>query len=760
MRAKVAHLAKRVSFKPRTRHDDEFRVARRSRFHRSLPRLLAFYAAILLVPVLLLGLLLGASYRAEARVERGLAEGRSEALLVAETAVEPALDGRPLSDGISANENADLKRLVRHVITNHDVLRLRLRNLSGQVVFSDDGSGFGQKPEDEALDAARGSVVERLTHLNSDDNDRGAVGPESVEIYVPLSAGDHNQRVGVLELYLPYAPINADVNAGLHTLYLYLALGLAALYLILFAISISVSQRLRHEVRLNEFLAEHDALTDLPNRSLFHRRAERAIRRASRRKESVTLAIIDLDRFKEINDALGHQNGDRLLVELATRLEANRRPKDTIARLGGDEFGVILTGDVHPETVLDQLRELIELEVQVSGLPVSIESSIGFAVAPEDGLDVDELMQRADVAMYAAKSEHAGVARYDQALDNYDAANLGLIAELRRAISEDELVLHYQPKARVSDGRIDALEALVRWQHPKLGLLPPDRFVPLAEPTDLIERLTEWVLARAVTDIRDLGPNMEHVAVAVNVSARSLGRPDFARARHRHIGRLGCRASSLDRRDHRDRPPRRPPRAAAVLAELAAAGVSVSIDDFGVGQTSLGYLSPCLCEELKIDRSFVADITTNPAHMAIVRSIVDLGHNLGFRVVAEGVETDEVLGALGDTQCDLAQGFLIPRPMALAKLIAWSCDLEAASPHVSAGYTHRVPPRSAVDAGPPGGPGATHVDPGQDSWSNAWTNTERAAGAPSMTRLTRRVRRQPSGVRRHSQRFAETRHTS
>jgi len=280
---------------------------------------------------------------------------------------------------------------------------------------------------------------------------------------------------------------------------------------------------------LNKFLAEHDALTNLPNRSLFHRLAARAIRRASRQHANVTLAIVDLDRFKEINDALGHQNGDQLLVELAKRLEANKRPQDTIARLGGDEFGVLLMGDGDPETILRHIRDLIELEVQISGLPVSIESSVGFAVAPEDGLDVDELMQRADVAMYIAKSEHSGVARYDRALDNYDAANLGLIAELRRAISEDELVLHYQPKARVSDGQIDALEALVRWQHPTLGLLPPDKFVPLAEQTDLIERLTEWVLARAVSDIRDLGPTMERVAVAVNVSARNLGHPDFAK---------------------------------------------------------------------------------------------------------------------------------------------------------------------------------------------------------------------------------------
>jgi diguanylate cyclase (GGDEF)-like protein len=361
-------VVKRACFKPWTRYDDELGMADQSRIHRSLPRLFAFYAAILLVPVLLLGLLLGASYRAEAR-QRGLAEGRSEALLVAQTAVEPVLDGRPLNEGISPSEKADLQRLVKHAVGNHDILRLRLRNLAGEVVFSDDGSGFRQKPEDEALDASRGAVVERLTPLNSDDNDTGAAGPESVEIYMPLTAGTDNQRVGVLELYLPYGPINADVSAGLHSLYLYLALGLAALYLVLFAISVSVSQRLRQQVRLNKFLAEHDALTNLPNRSLFHRRAARAIRRASRHGASITLAIVDLDRFKEINDALGHQNGDRLLVELAKRLEANTRPQDTIARLGGDEFGVVLTGDGDPETILRHLRDLNRIKRRICRCP-------------------------------------------------------------------------------------------------------------------------------------------------------------------------------------------------------------------------------------------------------------------------------------------------------------------------------------------------------------------------------------------------------
>jgi diguanylate cyclase len=228
------------------------------------------YAAITLVPVTLLGLGLAANYRHEAE-QRGLFVGKSEARLVAETAIEPLLDGRPLADGLTPGQVDGLKRLVMHAVRGHNVVRLRLRGLSGRVVFSDDGSGFGDKPEDEALDAAQGENVVRLTHLNSDSDDSGDAGPQSVEVYLPLMAGTPVTRVGVLEIYLPYAPINADVSAELHTLYLGLGLGLAALYIVLFALSFSISRGLRRQVKLNKFLAEHDPLTSLPNRALFRR---------------------------------------------------------------------------------------------------------------------------------------------------------------------------------------------------------------------------------------------------------------------------------------------------------------------------------------------------------------------------------------------------------------------------------------------------------------------------------------------------------
>jgi diguanylate cyclase (GGDEF)-like protein len=633
---------------------------------RSLTRTFAVYAASSLLLMAALGIALAFSYRSEAR-QRGVAEGRSEAILVAKTAVEPILDSRPLTSHLSPDESRDLDRLVTRAVRAHNVLRLRLRDLTGHVVFSDDGSGAKARPEDEAIEAAHGEVVAQLTHLNADADDKGPIGPEAVEVYVPLSAGSPARRVGVLEVYLPYAPISADVTSGLHELYRDLALGLVALYLILFALSVSLSRGLRLQLTRNKFMAEHDLLTDLPNRALFHRCAQTAVTQTVYDQTRTALAVIDLDRFKDINDALGHHNGDELLTTLAGRLAAFTRPHDAVARLGGDEFGVILCDVTDPEDVLQRLRTIIEHEVELNGLPLSTESSIGYVVIPEDGTDVDELLQRADMALYAAKAQHVGVVRYNATQDHYDAANLGLIAELRHAIDNDELVLHYQPKLGLADESITAVEALVRWQHPSQGLLSPDRFVPLAERTDIIEKLTTWVLHRALSDV---GPNSElaSICVSVNVSARNICHPGFASLviaaldehavpAHRLMIEITETALLTD-----------PGRAGLVLAELAALGVGISIDDFGVGQTSLGFLSSLPVHELKIDKGFVTDMTTDAGHAAIVRSIVDLGHNLGLRVVAEGVETDDVLAALRPTGCDLAQGYLFARPMPLDSL--------------------------------------------------------------------------------------------
>ena len=652
-------------------------------------RLLATYAAISLVPVLILGVVLADTLRGDA-MRRGLAEGQSEARLIARTAVEPLLDGRPLALGLTAGEQHALRRLTRTAVGEGSILRLRLRGLNAEVVFSDDGSGFGDRPEGEALDAARGQNVALLTRLNSDSNDTGRKGVQSVEIYLPLRAGTPLRRVGVLEIYLPYAPISREVTAGLHQLYLDLSVGLALVYLALLAITASVSRGLRREVKVNAFLAEHDTLTELPNRVLFHRRAEKALAEAVARGSTVAVAIVDLDHFKEINDTLGHHHGDDLLMEIANMISAGVDPHDTAARLGGDEFGLILRDAADPEQALRRLRAVIEREVEIRGLPLSVQASIGFAVAPDDGSDVDTLLQRADIAMYVAKERHTEVLRYDCKLDHYDAAKLSLVAELRHAIDDGQLVLHYQPQTRLHSGRVEAVEALVRWQHPTHGLLYPDSFLPLAEQTDVIDRLTEWVLESALTQLLALDRSSGgELKVAVNVSARSVGRADFAERIIGTLLRLGVAPERLIIEVTETALLADPARAASVLGELAAAGVDISLDDFGRGQTSLGYLSALPIDELKVDKGFVLDMLEKPAHAAIVRSIVDLGHNLQLRVVAEGVETQEVLDTLSAAGCDVVQGFFLARPMAADKLARWLVEPLGRVPKSSLTLTRR-----------------------------------------------------------------------
>ncbi|MBV8159976.1 MAG: bifunctional diguanylate cyclase/phosphodiesterase [Acidimicrobiia bacterium] len=640
------------------------------RAHRSVIRLFGVHAALSIIPVLVLGGALAFNFKAEAQ-RRGLRQGEAQAALVAQTAVEPLFPlGQPLSK--ASLTDAQLQALIR-LANDPAILRLRLHDMAGNVVFSVDASGQAGPPEPDAVEAAKGAPVARLTHLNTDTNDEGPSGVSAVEIYRAVVAGDPAHRIGVLEIYLPYGPISQDVTSSLNSLYRDLAIGLGALYLTLLVISISVSRGLRQEVAFNAFLAEHDNLTDLPNRTLFHRRAEAALKRA-KPDDPVAIAIIDLDRFKDVNDTLGHHNGDRLLSELARRLDVNTRPEDTVARLGGDEFGVVLTGVTDAEEALWRLRDVIDREVEVSGLPLSVESSVGYVVAPADGIDVDDLLQRADVAMYVAKGAHSGVVRYDPEQDDYDAAKLGLIAELRHAIDDGQLLLHYQPKASIRTGRVEAMEALVRWNHPARGLLYPDSFIPIAEQTDLIDKLTHWALARALDDLRDLGRPSSKLAVAVNVSARSLSKPDFAWRVQNALQRAGVPPTRLIIEITETALITDPERAGVALANLDAAGVRVSIDDFGQGQTSLGYLSNLAVHELKIDKSFVSDMLTNPAHAAIVRSIVDLGHNLDMRVVGEGVETEEVLEGLRDAGCDVAQGYLLARPMALDQLEDWLHD--------------------------------------------------------------------------------------
>jgi diguanylate cyclase (GGDEF)-like protein len=469
------------------------------------------------------------------------------------------------------------------------------------------------------------------------------------------------------------------VDAGTDNLYRNLAVGLALLYVLLVGISYAVGSRLRRQVKLNAHMAEHDDLTDLPNRALFRRMIEDELQEAERDGRCTLIAIIDLDRFMEVNDTLGHLNGDRLLQALSVRMVQQLGTGGSVARLGGNEFGVLLPDVNDPKLTLVELRRVIHDEIRIGELPLFIESSIGYAVAPLDASDAELLLQLANVAMYTSKSRHLGVVHYEASQSLFDASNLELISELRHAIETDQLVLHYQPKIRVRDGSIDAVEALVRWQHPVLGLLSPDRFIPLAEQTDLINRLTDWVLHRALDEMKNFGPDAHGLVVSVNVSARNLGRDGFASTVVEALKAAGVPSRQLYIEVTETALMTDPRRAASTLAQLHDAGVLLSIDDFGAGQTSLSYLSTLPIDELKIDQSFITDMLTSPGHAAIVNSIVELGHNLGFSVVGEGVETQGVLRALASSKCDVAQGFLFTRAMPAESLATWLRDYVAVS---------------------------------------------------------------------------------
>jgi diguanylate cyclase len=644
----------------------------RSAAPRSASRLFAVYAIASLVPVLVLGLVLAGSYRRDANM-RGLSEGRAEAGLLARTAVAPVLSGATIGTSLTRSEASAMRQMSGTAVADGQIVRLRIRNLDGTVVFATDNAGLHDPADDEALDAAHGEVETEITHLDADNNPDGPQGVRVAEVYWPLTAGTPVHQVGVLEVYLPYAPIARDVDAGLGALYRDLAIGLFVLYLLLFGISFSVTRRLRAQVARNAHLAEHDTLTGLPNRALFHRRVREALEAAGP-SGVVTVAVIDLDRFKEVNDTLGHGNGDALLRELGRRLGEAVRGEDTVARLGGDEFGVVLTGSQASHDVrmaLFRLLELLQEEVDVGGLPLAVDASIGFAMSPEDGADVDTLLQHADVAMYVAKDGPTPVVRYDQGHDHYDSGKLALVGELRRAISGDELVLHYQPKAWVATGEITAMEALVRWNHPDRGLLYPDSFLPIAEQTGIIDSLTRWVLYSALAQLVAWGDQVGDLAVAINISARNISRGDFAEIVMSALASNNIPAERLLLEITETAFVADPDRAGRSLRQLAAAGVRISLDDFGRGQTSLGYLSTLPLHEVKIDKSFVLDMLQDRSHAAIVRSVIDLAHNLGFEVVAEGVETEQILAELTVLGCDIAQGYLLARPMPAGLLPDW-----------------------------------------------------------------------------------------
>jgi len=422
-----------------------------------------------------------------------------------------------------------------------------------------------------------------------------------------------------------------------------------------------------------QYQALHDALTDLPNRSLLGDRLRQAVLIAQREQRPLALLIMDLDRFKEINDTLGHHVGDQVLQEVAVRMRAVLRESDTVARLGGDEFAILLpeTDGQRAQLTAAKILKSLEERFVLDGRVMDISASIGIALYPENGEDGATLMQHADVAMYAAKRHGRGYALYELAQDQHSMRQLALTGELRYGIENAQLVLHYQPKIDLKTGRVFGVEALARWQHPLYGLMMPDEFIPLAEQTGLIKSLTKWVFNAALNQCSEWRRANLEISIAINISARNLHDVDFIA----EIGRVAEVCGETHRRMKMEITETsimaEPMRTLTTLRLLDSMGVRLAIDDFGTGYSSLAYLKQLPVHEIKIDKSFVMGMEHDEDSVVIVRSTIDLAHNLGLQVVAEGVEDRHTYDLLVQLGCDAAQGFYMARPMPLDELLVW-----------------------------------------------------------------------------------------
>jgi diguanylate cyclase (GGDEF)-like protein len=419
----------------------------------------------------------------------------------------------------------------------------------------------------------------------------------------------------------------------------------------------------------------YDQLTGLPNRMMMLNRLGRALVESSRTARPLALLILALDRFKEVTNTLGHHNGDLIVRDLAARLGDALGDGDRVARLRGDEFGVLLpdADGSFARQVGERILTSLEKPFMVQKLPIEVGASIGIAVAPEHATEAEGLLRRADAAVQSARRLGGGASvLYSSECEPHDPARLTLLSELRRALENNELQLHYQPKVDLKTHTIVGAEALLRWAHPRRGAVPPAEFIPLAEQTGLIRPLTRWVLDRATGESCVWARAGRKLPVAVNVSARSLHDERIVDDIEEALLTHDLRGDQLQIEVTESAVMNDAGRAAEVLASLTSRGVVVSIDDFGTGYSSLGLLRRLPVQELKIDKSFVIGMSGETSEdTAIVRSTADLAHNLGLNVVAEGVEDQWTLDLLSTFGCDQAQGFHIARPMASQEFVAW-----------------------------------------------------------------------------------------
>jgi diguanylate cyclase (GGDEF)-like protein len=429
-------------------------------------------------------------------------------------------------------------------------------------------------------------------------------------------------------------------------------------------------ERLHEQVQAREHEALHDSLTGLPNRTLLGRSLDTALDAGG----PVGVLLMDLDGFKEINDTLGHQTGDQVLCEVASRLGATVGEQGLVARLGGDEFAVVLpllTGTEQALELAHQVKDAIRQPIDLSTLTLEVGVSIGVATRPEHGDDPTTLLQRADIAMYSAKRQRAGVAVYNPSIDGNSERRLRIAVELRAALHAREIEVHYQPVARAVDGHVVGAEALARWRHPELGAIAPDEFIPVAEHTRIIHELTRYVLDQALAQVRAWNAAGLDLSVAVNLSVHVLRDIDWPAKVMQLLAKHSVPAHQLTFEITESATLADPDHVIRMLNQIAASGVTFAIDDFGTGYSSLAYLQRLPVDKIKIDKSFVIPMATDPAAATIVRSVIDMARNLDLTVVAEGVEDQRTLDHLTSIDCHYVQGYYLSKPIPGIELTEW-----------------------------------------------------------------------------------------
>ncbi|MCU1589449.1 MAG: Diguanylate cyclase protein [Frankiales bacterium] len=576
--------------------------------------------------------------------------------------VDEGLTADSVTRGLTPAQIAHLDRSSRPDRQDGQLRNLLVYAPDGKVLYDSKGSLEGQVPPigPELSEAFNGHVASEV------ENDARAEHPERgslLEVYVPLDLRAANGRHAVLEVYLSYAPTLDRATAATRLIRLVLLGGLALLWGLMWLLSVAVNRTLRRQSQLNEHLALHDTLTALPNRRNLAAQAQRLADGGT----SAALVLLDLDRFKDVNDALGHTVGDELLKQVADRLTAAARDSDVVARLGGDEFAVLVRGvdgAAVARTLAERVVTVFEEPFLVGGVLLDVEPSTGVALLPDHASDADTLLQRADVAMYSAKKRHLRVAMYEPALDGNTLERLSMLTELRAAVGGGGgLHLVYQPTVDLTSGAVVGVEALARWNCPGRGLVQPADFIPLAEGTGLIGPLTEHVLHLALAQCRVWMDDGLALPIAVNLSARNLLETDLADRVGAALAQHGVPAELLVLEITESAVVEDPVRAEQIVRALVGLGVRIAIDDFGTGYSSMAALTRLPLDCLKVDRSFVADLDTDGPGAVIVTASIRLAHDLGMRVVAEGVETPAQLDRLGELGCDVVQGYLLARPL-------------------------------------------------------------------------------------------------